>query len=535
MKRLLNHLNEKIIFTVVGLAVPLFVLIPIIRVTLNIFEPNSSYYKVLVENGGVIDGVITTIELIIKVGLLSVIIGFLLAYIITFYQLKFHRLLNILFVIPLTIPVYVAAYTYSNIFHNITFLETILRSEFMMNGAVFIYSAFLYPYVYLAAKSYLNKNMTTYLEASSTLGIGKLKTFFKVILPLSRPVIIGSVIFVLFETLSDFAVVEFYGVLTLSRYINLSWFASGDFISASKFSVYILFIMYFLIFVERVSRRRTRYINAEITHKKLKKEKPNTKEGIIIYSFISVIILLTTLLPIGQMIISVVNNIDYIERLDVLEIVINSLTITLLSIGIIIFFALLVATITVYLKGPKKHLLASTSTIGYAVPSMVLALGIYIVFIQLDQWLYFTFKDAGLDRMIFTSSIAILVIAFFIKFFSIAYSNLNSAYNKIDHNILEASETLGENKLTTLYRVSTPMLKKSIIAVSIILFIDMIKELTLVYSLRPFNFKTLSTEIYRYAGNEQINIAAFPSLIIIFISILLVIYIEGGFKHVKTK
>ena len=58
----------------------------------------------------------------------------------------------------------------------------------------------------------------------------------------------------------------------------------------------------------------------------------------------------------------------------------------------------------------------------------------------------------------------------------------------------------------------------------------MFKELTIVYSLRPFNFKTLSTEVYRYAGNEMINVAAFPSLVIIFICSVLIVYLEGGFK-----
>ena len=215
--RILRKTNDKFVFVFLGILIPLFVLLPIFRVTLNFFEPNSLYFKTLIESNAIIDSVITTIELILKVGILSSILGFVPAYIMTFYKIKFRKIINILLIIPLGIPVYVAAYTYSNIFHHLPFFETILRSGFMMNGAVFIYSSFLYPYVYIASKSYLNKNLSVYIVASETLGGSKLTTFFRIILPLSRPVIISSVLFALFETLSDFAVVEFYGVLTLSR------------------------------------------------------------------------------------------------------------------------------------------------------------------------------------------------------------------------------------------------------------------------------------------------------------------------------
>jgi iron(III) transport system permease protein len=527
---MITSINDKLIFTIMGVGIPLFVLLPILRVARNIVEPHSLYFLTLLQSDAIIRGVGTTIELIIKVGALSSIIGFLLAFVMTFYHIPYRRVVNILLILPLGIPVYVAAYTYSNIFHHLSFLETILRSSFLLNGSVFIYAFFLYPYVYLASKSYLHKNLTEYIEVAKTLGQSHLQTFFRVVLPLSRPVIVGSALFVLFETLSDFAVVEFYGVLTLSRYVNLAWFSNGDFISASKFSIYILFIMFVLIFVEKISRRNKHYSSADTIHRPIQKETLQGTMKWIVYGSVLSVILLSTIIPITQMVISMTQNLDFVERLDVFVITWNSLRITLISIAIIVVAGLLLSTITIYLKGIKKQVLSSVSTVGYIVPSMVLALGIYIVFIRIDQWLYKQFYDVGLDVMVLTSTITIVIIAFFIKFFSIAYSNFLSAYGKINYNMLEASETLGETKLSTLFTITIPLLRKSIIAVSIILFIDMFKELTLVYSLRPFNFKTLSTEVYRYAGNEMINVAAFPSLIIVILCALLITYLEEGLK-----
>ena len=535
MNTVLRKLNDRTVFAILGILIPFVIVLPLYRIVLNSFEVNSLYYETLLQNDLLLDGVIRTLELILKVGLFSASIGFLSAYFITFYQFRYRKLLNILLVLPLGIPVYVAAYTYTNIFHFIPFIETVFRADFMMNGSVFIYSLFLYPYVYIASRAYLSKHITDYIEASNTLGANKFQLFFKIVLPLSRPVIIGSTLFVIFETLSDFAVVEYYGVLTLSRYINLAWFSNGDFITASKLSIYIMAIMFIVIFLERVSRRRKVYSSAEVVQRPIKRIKPNLKWRIMMNTFIGSMILFGTILPIGQMIISAINNTQFIERLDLFEITFNTVLITLISSLIILVFALLLTTVTIHLKGPKKHVLSSISTIGYMIPSMVLALGIYITVIRFDQWLYGAFKDVGWNRMLFTSTILIVIFGFFVKFFSVAFTNLLSAYSKVNKNTLEVSETLGENKLTTLTRVTIPMLRKNIIAVMIILFIDMAKELTIVYSLRPFNFKTLSTEVYRYAGNEMINVAAFPSLVIIALCAILIIYLEGGFTRVKTK
>ena len=199
IERVLRKTNDKLVFIIMGISIPLFVLLPIIRVAINFFEPSSTYYATLVASDAITKSIFTTIELIIKVGLWSSFIGFTLAYIITFYEIKLRKVVNLFLIIPLGIPVYVAAYTYSNIFHHLPLLETIFRSGFMMNGAVFIYSFFLYPYVYIASKSYLNTNLTEYIEASETLGGSKISTFFRIILPLSRPVIIGEVLFTFFE------------------------------------------------------------------------------------------------------------------------------------------------------------------------------------------------------------------------------------------------------------------------------------------------------------------------------------------------
>ena len=69
--------------------------------------------------------------------------------------------------------------------------------------------------------------------------------------------------------------------------------------------------------------------------------------------------------------------------------------------------------------------------------------------------------------------------------------------------------------------MNKPALKRAFI----LAFIDMMKELPLALTLRPFNFNTLGTKVYEYAGNEQIQEAALPSLMIVALSLIALYFI----------
>lgn len=169
---------------------------------------------------------------------------------------------------------------------------------------------------------------------------------------------------------------------------------------------------------------------------------------------------------------------------------------------------------------------------GYSIPSLILALAVYIFTLSLDNSIYNLFH---IEWLVLMNTRTALIIALVIKFISVAFSNYSNTLDKINPNIFNASKTLGHNFLGTFVRINLPLLKKPTKFVFILLFIDLIKELTLTYTLRPFNFKTLSTEIYRYAGNEMIEVAAIPSLVIVGVCSLMILYLELGGRNVKNR
>lgn len=531
MKRFLLNFESNSI-KLLSIAIITILSFPIAYTFINAISKNSSFANLIIDEGILMSYLITTVELVIKVGIFSSIIGFCGAYFNVMYEYKFKKLLNVLFILPLSIPIYVGAYTYTEIYYDFPILETLFKNPFTLNGSVFIYVIFLYPYVYLGAKSYLKNNMAEYLESGRVLGLSGFSLVRKIVLPLARPVIIASSLLVIFETLSDFAVLKYYGVETISKLINDSWFLLGEKATAAKLAVLLLVVVFALVFGEKLLRGKKR--NNSNYSQKLKAITP--KLGFLIsgYTFLIGVITLGFVLPVYNIMMGVIKNFSYFFKPGLFQAVQNTLLIVGLVIIIVIAVALILASSLRLFNKKAANIIYSIGTIGYSIPSIVLSLGVYVILLKLDLVLYPILSNIGVEKLILTGTIFALVFALSIKYLSIAFSQFYAQHQKIDKSIFEASTMLGNGFVKTFLKVDLPMLKSSLKVVSILLFIDVIKELTITYSLRPFNFNTLSTEVYRYAGNEMLGVSAIPSSIIIVLSTILIIFLERRSKNAKT-
>ncbi len=507
--------------------IPLSIIAPIAFIFKDVFAKNTEYLNTLIENDILASYLMTTFELILKVMIASMIIGFGSAYINTMYDYKFKQVFNLLLILPLAIPVYVGAYTYELIYYDFGILEKILKNDLTLNGSVFIYTIFLYPYVYLASRSYLKRNLVEYIEASKTLGKNKFLVFIKIVLPLSWPAIFGASLFVVFETLSDFAVVDYYGVETISKIIKDSW-RIGENETAGKVSMLLLSSLFVMIFFEKFIRRNKRYNG--VSNKAVKRIELNVWQTIAVYLAFGIVISLGVILPIREMITNVIMKREYIN-FEILSVVFNTIITIIIALVVILVVGAVYSSIINSLR-KRQGFFGTFGVIGYSIPSLILAIGVYTIALKFDKQLV---DFLGLDFRLLTGTRIALIIALAIKFLSMSFTTYSNTLGKVSKSVFEAPKTLGKGSISSFLKVNVPLLKSTTPFVIIIVFIDLIKELTLTYSLRPFNFKTLSTEVYRYAGNEMIEVAAIPSLIIVICAVVLIVYMEVGMKNVKNK
>lgn len=497
--------------------------LPIFVVIYNLISPSSENWT-HIYNYLLKDYIVNSIKLVIGTGILSAILGISSAWFISYYDFPFRKQFEWLLILPLTIPPFIGAYVYAGILSYTGTIQTFLMrytsfagKSYLLNimsipGAIFIFSMFLFPYIYLTVKSFFSRQITGIIEASHSLGKNTLTTFFSIILPLARPAIVGGTSLVLMEVLNDYGVVKYFGIPTFSTGIFKAWFSLGDINTAIRLSAILLLFVFAILYLEKILRQNRSY-----AIKNRKPIKRRTLKGIklyIVFIYMVLLFLLSFVLPLLQLIqwsfFSFKNT-----NIRFFELTLNSLIISLISAILIIIFSLIISN-TIRFNSKKSYILSKLATMGYSIPGAVIAVGVMVIFIGLDKRLTIIYSSFGLNsRLILTSSVLMLIYAYIVRFLNIAYSPIDSNFEKLGKAYHEASRSVGKSFFITFLKIDIPMIKPAIISAFIFAFIEIIKELPLTLILRPFNFDTLATKVFEYANDEMIHEASVASLAII--------------------
>ena len=86
--------------------------------------------------------------------------------------------------------------------------------------------------------------------------------FLRVAIPLARPAIAVGTSLVLMETINDIGATEFLGIKTLTLSIYSTWTNQSDLAGAAQIAIFMLMIITLLVLVERLGRRKQRYMNS---------------------------------------------------------------------------------------------------------------------------------------------------------------------------------------------------------------------------------------------------------------------------------
>jgi len=173
-------------------------------------------------------------------------------------------------------------------------------------------------------------------------------------------------------------------------------------------------------------------------------------------------------------------------------------------------------------KSKILNYLTIFSISGYAIPGVILAVAFITFFSNLSDFFtnHFHLKSS---KSLFIGSIFGLLLAYFIRFFSLSFNGIKSSYEKINNSIDESAYLLGYSKINTFLKIHIPYLSTNIILIILLISLEVIKELPMTMILRPFNFETFATQAYIYASQDLLEAAALPSLFLIFWSTILIL------------
>lgn len=503
------------IWSVGSMLIVLMIMLPAYEIISNLFNAQTETW-IHIKEHLMKNYIITSTLLVIGTVILSSLIAVSLAWFITIYEFPLSNYLKLAFVLPIAIPPYIGAYTYVGILGYTGSLQTFIRNTFNIQvnqkffsitnlpGAIFIFSIFLYPYIYIACKAFLEKNSAQIIESGKLLGDNNLKVFFRLVLPLLRiPIVAGSTIVAL-DVLSDYAVVSYFGIGSFSAAIFKSWLNLQDIHSALKLSAILMIAVLLITTIEKYSRgsKKASFASTKVRPIRPEKLKGGKKIFVSIYSII--IICITLVIPVIQMIIWTVYSFDNISKKGLLKMAWNTVWLALISTTVIVILSLIVSNYKRLSGSFLSKILARLSIIGYSIPSAVIAISVLVLFLDLSP---------ALSR-----TVIMIMFAYIVRYFTISYQNLDSGFEKVGMDFHNSSRTLGNSSLKTFFLVDIPMIKPAIIGAFILTFVDIAKELTITLILRPFNFYTLSTKVFEYAHDEMIPESSPASLLIIAIS-----------------
>ena len=533
LRNIKRNTNGWLVLSLIGAAV---VLLPILSIFISVFQPPNENWQ-HIKQFLLMDYVLQSIWLVSFTGIFSVLIGVTLAWLVTAYQFPLKNFFRWALVLPLAIPPYIAAYTYSNMLSYTGIVQKTIREQFgitpnphwfdvmSMEGAIFIFTMFLYPYVFMITKAFLEHQSASYIENARLLGRGSFTIFFRIVLPLSRPAIIGSLMLVIFEVLSDYGVTSYYGVQTISTAIFSTWFGMYDVESAVRLAAWLMCGVIGLFLLERILRRNRRFNASTSKARPLVPQRLYGVKAVLALLFCLVVLSLSFIIPILQLIVWATWSYQDVLTSDFVQLTLNTLSVALIATVLIMTCSLIVANVCRIQSNSFANLLSRLITAGYSLPGAIIAIGVLNLFIGSDHLLDRLYEQMGWGETPFMLSMTIvmIIVGYVVRFMATGYNAVEAGFDKMGTTYMNASRLLGYGITRTFIKVDLPLLKGALLSGAILTFVEIIKELPLALLLRPFNFETLATKTYQYASDERIFEASIPSLFIIAVSILSVL------------
>ncbi|MGB5793967.1 ABC transporter permease, partial [Poseidonibacter sp.] len=244
---------------------------PAVIIFLYLFIGNTENWEHL-KNTLLFEYIYNSLYIMFGVAILTSIIGFSTAYLTSLYTFTFSNFFHYALILPFAIPTYIMAFIYGGMFDITgsvtTFILNILDKDISevaffdimsIEGAIIIMSLVLYPYVYLVCKTYLSFESASIIDASKTFNLSSWKILTKVILPISRPAIVAGVTLAVMEAVSDFGVMDYFGISTFVTGIFRTWLGMGSVEDAAKLASILMTFVFLIIVLERIQRRNKLY------------------------------------------------------------------------------------------------------------------------------------------------------------------------------------------------------------------------------------------------------------------------------------
>lgn len=453
---------------------------------------------------------LNTLWLTVAVTATALALGTLSAWITTRTDIGFRKGWMIVAALPLVIPSYVAALTIIGAagpggwFAEV--LGTPLPTPYGFVGTWLALSVFLAPMAHLMVVPGLRLIDPTTEEAAVGLGASRVKAFFTVTLPQLRPAMVSAGLMVGLYTISDFGAVSLLRFDTFTRAIFTLYRGQIDRRPAGTLSAILMVFAILILVAERRTRGRASYFKSKPRRQQVRValtrwQRVAATGWLTLMAVVSLVLPMTILgywmfrgFGVGQTVPSVWPELW------------RSLGVAAAAAVIAAVVAIPVAMVAARDKGRLGGVVESAAWGTYALPHITVGVAMVGFALTWARPLYQT--------------LVLLVATYVIMFLAPAMSTAQDSVRRFDPALEDASRSLGRGQLSTLLRVTTPLIGPGLLAGGALVFIGVIKELPATLLLRPNEFETLAIRIWSTTGEGFLTRASLASLALIAVSII---------------
>ncbi len=483
---------------VAGTAVALVLISPLVFMLIEAAGAGAGNVLALIFRPLTAELLWNTVRLTVVVTVLCAVIGTGTAWLVERTNLPFRRVWGVLLVIPLAIPDFVVSFGWASLSTHVS----------GFGGAVLVMTLSVYPLIYLPVASSFRNADPAQEEVARSLGIGRVRTFFRITLGQARVAILGGAILVVFVLLAEYGAFEILAYQTFTTEIFTEYSVSTNVPAASGLSLVLIVLGLLALAGESAIRGR-----AHVNRSDRLAQRRTTRHHLGAWRLPALLgTAALVLLALGVPIFSAIYWWAQGTRVSLggANVGLGSATWHTAAYGasaavLATLMAMPVAVLAVRHDGRFRRLLERSTYLVLAMPGIIIALA------------FSYFSERYLSGFAYQTA-PMLVVAYAILFFPLALVCVRASIAQAPTGLEEVGRSLGRRPIAVWFRITLPLVAPGLAAGFCLVFLSAVTELTATLILVPTGVQTLATQFWAYQTNLEYGQAAPFALVMILIA-----------------
>lgn len=508
--------------TVIMLLYILFLVLPLFKILGGAFtdetgEVTFRWFRQFFGERYYFQTLINSFSVTVWVTLLTMVIGYPLAYFYNMYEIRFKGFLQVIIILCAMSAPFIGAYAWIQLLGRNGIITVFIRNLtgfnrmpdiYGFNGIVLVLTLQLFPLVFLYISGALKKIDNSLIEASANMGVSGLKRFFRVIVPLTMPTVFASGLLVFMRAFSDFGtpllIGEGYRVFTVEIYRQFLGETGRNYNFAATISVIAIIITATIFLSQKFLSDKFSFTMNSLNTINRKKAKGVFNWAIHIYSYGLVLLAFLPQILIvyqsfqktsGKLFVPGYTLDNYRVALRRIPNAIpNTFYIGGIALLVTIVLAVFIAYLVVRRRNTTNTIIDTLSMVPYIIPGAVVAIGLIMAFNN--------------PPIVLTGTVLIMVVGLVVRRIPYTIRSSVAILQQIPITIEEASISLGASKIKTFGFITVPMMASGVIAGAILSWVTIITELATAILLYNARTITLTLSIYTFVLRGNYGYAA---------------------------